>query len=344
MGKRTKLAFQLLLLITLIVTGSWIQLPYFYQSPGSAIELTPIVHVEGVSEEEKGALMMTTVSVNRTNVWEYLYASIHPRMDLLEVTQVKAHNETDEQYFNRQKGNMMRSQQKAIKVAFEQAGVPIEVKEEGAIINFFIPGMSAERVLQVGDVIIEVDNTPIRTADELIQSFKGKEAGEISKLKVVRGENIFDTEVEMVLFPEQYQTEDGKRTGIGILSPETKLTITPSRNVEFQTENIGGPSAGLMFTLELINQLSEHDITKGKRIAGTGTMELNGNVGPIGGAKHKVIAADRAGAEVFFAPDDGTEKSNYLEALQSAKDKKLNIQVVPVRTIQDALDYLKQLP
>ncbi len=343
MGKRTKLAFQLLLLITLILTGSWIQLPYFYQSPGSAIELSPIVHVEGVSEDEKGAFMMTTVSVNRTNVWEYLYATVNPSMDLLEVTQVKAHNETDEQYFNRQKGNMMRSQQKAIKVAFEQADVPIDVKSEGAIINFFIPGMSAERVLEVGDVVIEVDNTPIHSADELIQSFKGKAEGEISRLKVVRGEETLYAEVEMVLFPEQYQVEDGKRTGIGILSPETKLTITPSRKVDFKTENIGGPSAGLMFTLELINQLSEEDITKGKRIAGTGTMELNGNVGPIGGAKHKVVAADREGAVIFFAPDNGSETSNYQEALQAANSKKLDITVVPVKTIQDAMDYLKKI-
>lgn len=340
MKKRTKLAFQALVLVTLISVGSWIELPYFYQTPGSAIELAPIVSVAGGYHEEKGALMMTTVSLNRTNVWEYLYANVNPQMELLEVKQVKAHNETDEQYFQRQKVNMVRSQQKAIKVAFEKAHIPIQIKEEGAMVQFFIAGMTAEKVLEPGDTIIAVDQQPIYTSEALTKTLNAKKAGEKANLTVMRDTKTLELDIELVLFPEQYQTTGEKRAGIGILSPETKLTITPSKEVTFSTEDIGGPSAGLMFTLELINQLTEQDITNGRRIAGTGTMELDGSVGPIGGAKHKVIAADRAGAQVFFAPDDGTPTSNYQEALKSATDKGLKIEVVPITSIQDALDYL----
>lgn len=344
MGRKNKILVQLFIIGLIVLIGSWIPLPYFYQMPGSAIELRPIVSVEDGDPDDTGSFFMTTVSLNRTNIWEYLYASIHPGMDLLKVEQVKAKNETDEEYFNRQRDNMVFSQQKAIKVAFERAGEPIEVHEEGAVVYYFVEGMSAEKVLRSGDIVIEVDGTPIHNSDELILAFTGKKAGEIAKVVVLRKAQRMEVELEIMPFPQQYQTNANEtRVGAGILSPQTKLLIEPSRKVQFNTEKIGGPSAGLMFTLELINQLKDEDITKGKRISGTGTIELDGSVGPIGGAKHKVVAAYREGAEIFFAPDDGTSTSNYQEALQAVKEKGLDIIVVPVRTIDDALEYLRNL-
>ncbi len=345
MGQRTKIAFRLLLVATFVLLGMKIELPFFYSMPGSAIELAPIIEVESAYEDEQGALLMTTISLNRTNIWEYLYAQVNPSMELLKLNQVKAHNETDEEYFARQRENMVTSQQKAIIVAFKQARVPIEIREEGAVLRHFIPGMPAEKLLKSGDRVVEVDHKPIKTGEELIQAFKGKIEGETSILKVVRGDTSLELEIEALPFPEQYQTTEGvNRMGVGILSPETKLEIKPSKEVKFETENIGGPSAGLMFTLELINQLTKDDITNGHRIAGTGTMDMDGKVGPIGGAKHKVVAAERAGAEFFLAPDDGSATSNYREALQSATDKGLRIRVIPVTTIEDAMSFLSNLP
>lgn len=345
MGRRTKIAFRLLIVAAIVLLGIRIELPYFYSMPGSAIELAPIVQIDGGYQDEKGTLMMTTVSLNRTNVWEYLYAQVNPSMELLKLNQVKVNNETDEQYFERQRENMIASQQKAIIVAFEKAGVPIEVKQEGAVLQNFIPGMPAEKVLKPGDRVIEVDHKSIGTGEDLIEAFKGKVDGDVSTVTIVRAGTTMNIEVIAAPFPEQYQTTAGvTRVGVGILSPETKLSIMPSREVKFNTENIGGPSAGLMFTLELINQLTADDITKGHRIAGTGTMDLSGKVGPIGGAKHKVVAAEREGAEYFLAPNIGTPETNYREALQSATAKGLKIKVIPITTINDALSFLSQLP
>lgn len=344
MGRKKKILIQLLMIAAIVLAGSWIPLPFFYQMPGSAIELRPIVSVEDGDPDDTGSFFMTTVSLNRTNIWEYIYASFHPGIDLLKVEQVKANNETDEEYFARQRDNMIFSQQKAIKVAFERAGEDIEVREEGAVVYYFVEGMSAEKVLKSGDIVIEVDGNEIHNSDELIHAFTGKKAGDIAKVVVLRKDERIEVELEIMPFPEQYQTNANEvRVGAGILSPQTKLVIEPSRKVQFNTEKIGGPSAGLMFTLELINQLTDEDITKGKRISGTGTIELDGSVGPIGGAKHKVVAAYKAGAEIFFAPDDGTSTSNYQEALKAVKDKGLDIVVVPVRTVDDALDYLRNL-
>jgi PDZ domain-containing protein len=97
--------------------------------------------------------------------------------------------------------------------------------------------------------------------------------------------------------------------------------------------------------LEIYDQLrTEVDLTKGYQIAGTGTIALDGTVGRIGGIQHKVVAADNAGAEIFFAPDDPpNEHSNYREALKAAERIGTSMKIVPVKTIQEALDYLEKL-
>ena len=123
--------------------------------------------------------------------------------------------------------------------------------------------------------------------------------------------------------------------------------------MKVNTENIGGPSAGLMFTLEILNQLLDEDLTKGYHIAGTGEMNEDGTVGRIGGIEKKVVAADEDGIEIFFAPDDEITdemrhadpdiKSNYEAAVETAKTIGTDMEIVPVKTIDDALEYLEQL-
>jgi len=340
-----RLLFIFLFAVFIAVLGSWMQFPYFTSAPGDAIELAPIVSIEDGYRDEKGSLMMTTVSLNRTNLWEYLYAKANPEIELLKLEQVKSPHETDEEYFERQRENMSLSQQKAIAVAFKKAGVEVKVEELGARINYFIPGMPAEKVLKPGDLVVAVDDHPIHTGEELVAALKGKSSGEKVTFRVKRGKETLDLRIEVAPFPEAYQNSGNEnRAGVGILAPETKYNIITSKNVDFNTEDIGGPSAGLMFTLELINQLTKGDLTKGYEIAGTGTMEIDGRVGPIGGVQHKIVAAERKGAEIFFAPDVGTPETNYAVAVKTAKAKGLKLKIVPVKTIDDALQYLANLP
>ena len=114
--------------------------------------------------------------------------------------------------------------------------------------------------------------------------------------------------------------------------------------MKIDAHKIGGPSAGLMFTLEIYNQLVKEDITKGHEIAGTGTINEKGEVGPIGGISQKVVAAHNAGAEIFFAPNEnGKEKSNYKDAVKTAKDINTKMKIIPVDTLDDALMYLDKM-
>lgn len=137
--------------------------------------------------------------------------------------------------------------------------------------------------------------------------------------------------------------DDPNRVGIGIsLDDNRKVTTKPS--IAIDSEQIGGPSAGLMFSLEIYNQLTEGDLTKGYDIAGTGTMSDDGTVGPIGGIQQKIVAADKSGAEIFFAPNEnGAADSNYEDALIAAKDIGTDMKIVPVDNFEDALAYLTNL-
>lgn len=123
--------------------------------------------------------------------------------------------------------------------------------------------------------------------------------------------------------------------------------------VAINSGSIGGPSAGLMFTLEIYEQLTHQNIRKGKKIAGTGTINSAGEVGRIGGIDKKVASADEAGMNIFFAPDDTISdevkkenpdiKTNYEEAKAAAKKLNTSMKIVPVKTVQDALEYLENM-
>ena len=136
-----------------------------------------------------------------------------------------------------------------------------------------------------------------------------------------------------------------KILGVTLL-PELIIESTPT--VSFDANGITGPSAGLMFSVYLYDSLSPIDVAHGRKIAGTGTIEKSGAVGPIGGIDKKVVAADKAGAVIFLAPDnekseyDGEDfQSNYQVAKETAEQLDSKMMIVPVKTFQDALDYLE---
>ena len=124
--------------------------------------------------------------------------------------------------------------------------------------------------------------------------------------------------------------------------------------VQIDSSTIGGPSAGLMFTLEVMNQLTEHDMTKGYHVAGTGQVFEDGTIGPIGGIDFKVLSADREGVDIFFAPHNeemenahvnGERKlTNYEVAKKVAEELGTSMKIVPVTHVTDAVHYLEQLP
>ncbi|WP_078547337.1 SepM family pheromone-processing serine protease [Litchfieldia alkalitelluris] len=325
------------ILIVVIALLSFIQLPYYVTKPGMAQELRPIIQVEDGFNEE-GSFMLTTVRMGKANIFTYLWAKMDEFHMIYPVKDIRRSGESDEEYTNRQLYLMEDSKESAITVAYSEAEKPINYIYRGIYVMSIIRGMPAEEVLKIGDRIYKVDGLEFQTSDEFIEYVSEKSEGEEIELTFKRNEQEMTTPLLISPFPD-----NPEKVGVGIaLTTDREVETTPS--IMIDTEKIGGPSAGLMFSLEIYNQLVEKDITNGLDIAGTGSIKDNGEVGRIGGISQKIVAADKSGVDVFFAPNEqGIPNSNYNEALAAAKKIKSEMKIVPVDTFDDALEYLESL-
>ncbi|MBS4211961.1 PDZ domain-containing protein [Bacillus sp. FJAT-29953] len=313
-------------------------LPYYVSKPGMAKELAPIITVEG-GYQEKGNFMLTTVRMGRANIYSYIEAKMRKYEEIYPLDMVLNEQETEEEYNVRQLHLMAASKLNAIEVAYHKAGLPVHYKYKGIYVMQVLPGMPAEGKLQAGDRVFKMDGHTFPSSKDFIEYLGKKSAGDHVKLTYSR--NNEEKSVNLILQP--FKDQPGK-AGIGIsLVDDKEITVDPE--VKVRTDEIGGPSAGFMFTLEIYNQLTKNDLTKGYQIAGTGTIDPDGTVGPIGGIEQKIVAADNAGAEIFFAPNEkGAKDSNYRAALKAARDIKTKMKIVPVDTFDDAVKYLEKLP
>ncbi|MBB5323794.1 PDZ domain-containing protein [Anoxybacillus tepidamans] len=315
----------------------FVQLPYYVTMPGTAQALEPLVHVEN-GDKDEGSLMLTTVRMGRANIASYLLAHVRPYYELYPLQEIKQEGETDEEYTNRQLYLMEESKEAAIVVAYKNAHKPVSYQPRGVYVMSVVPGMPAEHILQVGDRIVRIDGKTMNTSEQLIQYVRQKKKGDQVSITWKRNGKEKTASLSLAPFPQSPQ-----QIGLGV-SLMTDYDVVTEPPVRIDSEKIGGPSAGLMFSLEIYNQLVEEDITKGYKIAGTGTINMNGEIGPIGGISQKVVAADQAGADIFFAPNEkGAKNSNYRQAVKTAKKIGTKMKVVPVDTFDDALRYLQAL-
>ena len=322
----------------LMIAGIFFSLPYYVSKPGIAKELSPIIQVEN-GEEGKGSFMLTTVRMGRANIYSYVEAKLFDYVELYPVEAILHETETQDEYNARQLHAMAGSKLNAIEVAYKKAGYPVEYEYKGVYVVQVVPDMPAEGKLRAGDRIIMVDGQKFDSSENFIEYVGKKKADEQIELTFKR-----NGKTKTVIVTVKPFKEDPKKIGIGIsLVDDKDISVNP--NVTVKTDEIGGPSAGLMFALEIYDQLMEEDFTKGYQIAGTGTIDSKGAVGPIGGIDQKIVAADKAGAEIFFAPNEkGSSDSNYKLAVKTAKEIDSKMKIVPVDLIDDAINYLQNLP
>jgi PDZ domain-containing protein len=337
--KKKKLAFFAIIVALAVLLSSY-PLDSYITRPGGAYELGPLVEVAGGDEDDEGTLSLMTISLLKATPVLYAFAKFQDGYKVMPADQVRSPHESDEEYNVRQLKMMADSQVNALQVAFDIADKPYEVTNNGVYVMTVLEGGAADGILEAGDRVISVDDNQFSTQEEFVEYLSGQEEGQQVELVYEREDREITDTVELAPLPT-----DPERIGIGIAFVENK-EITTDPEVTIDSEKIGGPSAGLMFTLEILNRLLDEDITKGYDIAGTGTMESDGTVGRIGGIDQKVIAADNQDIEIFFAPDDVTEgasESNYVLAKKTAEKIGTDMEVVPVKTIEEAIDYLEEL-
>jgi Lon-like protease len=336
---RKKIIRNILLIAAILLAISFYYLPYYVSKPGMAKELEPIIEVED-GYDEKGSFMLTTVRMGRANIYSYLMAKMSKYQELYTMDEIKGEDETDEEYNVRQLYLMDSSKWAAIEVAYKKANIPVDVRYKGVYVLNVVPDMPAEGKLQPADRIFKVDGIEFTSSEQFMNYISSKKVGDLVVLTYDRKNKIN----EVSLTVSEFKQEENKgKVGMGIgLVDDKELIVQPK--VKVQSDEIGGPSAGFMFSLEIYNQLTKEDFTKGYKVAGTGTISPDGTVGKIGGIEQKVVAADKAGADIFFAPHENGEKdSNYQKAIIAAKDIETNMVIVPIYTFDDAVNHLDKL-
>jgi PDZ domain-containing protein len=345
MPKKSTIGFIIACLF--LLSATFYPVDAYITKPGGAYPLDPLVKVQGGDSDDVGTMSLMTIALAKATPITYVWAKVAEHQHILPSNHVRNPNEDEDEYTIRQLKLMSESQFNAILVAFQKADKPYEVTTKGVFVLNVLPDGAADGSLKAGDKILRIDELKIDSQDKVIAYLQEKKVNDVIQLEIERKDDTKVVDVELKPIPG-----DDSRAGLGITFMEDK-SITTTPNVIIKSEDIGGPSAGLMFTLELLNQLKEDDLTKGYEVAGTGTMQSTGEVGRIGGIDLKVVAADAEGIEVFFAPDDQlpeevkknnpTLRSNYEEALEAAKKIGTKMKIVPVKTVDDALNYLDQL-
>ena len=329
--------FTLLIVLIAAFFLSSYKLPYYIQKPGGADALNPIVEVANGYDSE-GDMHLVTVSGGQATPIPYILAKILPHHEILPIHAVRPEGISDEEYMQAQLQMMEGSQEASTVVAYTAANEDITIDYNGVYVVSVVEGMPADGKLQTADRIIGIDGKEIKEADDLINYVDNKNAGDVIRLDIVREEENITKDVKL----ERFEDIDNK-IGIGIqLVTDRNVSVEPE--VRFSSGRIGGPSAGLMFSLEIYDQLTEVDLTKGYEIAGTGEIDYKGNVYRIGGIDKKIVAADKEGVDIFFAPnEDGAADSNYQVAKNTAEEIGSDMEIVPVDTFEEALNYLKEL-
>ena len=313
----------ILLVVVLLFT---IELPYSIYTPGGAVDLNDRITVQNEYDSE-GSFNMAYVSMVRGSIPFLLISYVIPDWDIVPAEEITAEGEDLDEMLEREKLYMQESMDAAIINAYQAAVKEVTITDTINEVSYLAE--EADTDLKIGDIILEVNGEAIDSLEDLRNIVEALEVGETVDLIVSRDGK------ERECYAVTYDTSDGAKIGVSLLTtyeyetdPEVTITSKASE---------AGSSGGLMMSLTIYNKLVEEDITGGKKIVGTGTIDIDGNVGEIGGVRYKLIGAVKNDAEIFMCPEE-----NYEEAKSVAEEKGYDITIISVATFDEAIKKLEE--
>ena len=299
---------------------------YYFMSPGPPYQWN--IEIENVETYEyDGNLYQLTVRRDEANYFVYAWARLNSQIDLYPREVILPDGVTPQELSEISIQNMVTSENVAIAVALDSLDYEIESEGDGVLVVGLLDDSPVKDKLVKNDLIISINNELVRSASEFISMLRTYEIGDIVNIGLIRNEQELTIETKLI---EHVEYENEPMVGFLASTPNQQF-IFPFE-VDIKTGNVGGPSAGMMMALNVYNLLTEDDITNGKKIAGTGTIEIDGSIGPVGGVKQKVIASKRANAGLILVTI-----ANYEEASVFADD---NTQIVAVDSFDNALNVI----
>ena len=313
-----------------LAVSALIPVPYVILSPGPTLNTLgtdssgqPLITISGhPSYPTTGHLNMVTVSYeggpgDNLNIFAALAAWLNSQDAVVPETELFAPNQSQQQTQQQDTQEMTGSQQTATAAALAELRIPYQV-----VVVQAQPVFPAYHVLRAGDVITAVDGTPVISQAQLGQMINAHPAGTILALTILRNGKTEHVRV-------------GTKEANGTLLIGVEITLRFPFTVKISVGDIGGPSAGLMFALGIIDKLTTLDLTGGKFIAGTGEITSTGQVQPIGGIQQKMVGARDAGATIFLTP-----AANCPDTKGAVP---AGLRLVKVNTLAQAVSYLEAI-
>ncbi|WP_125766533.1 SepM family pheromone-processing serine protease [Lapidilactobacillus wuchangensis] len=335
-----------LLAFLLVAAFFLLPLPIYIEQPGSAEPLREFVTVNHKHDQQKGAYMLVTVGIAQATPFRWLTAHFDSFHELVSREDLMG-DQDSAVYDQMQKYYMQSSINNAIAQAYHAAGKDYQIQFKGIYVMDILQHSNLAGKVAIGDTITAIDGHQFTNNQGFMDYLKQKSLGTQVKVSYQHQQQAKTTTAKII------KLLDTNRHGLGITLTD-RTSVKTTIPVKIDAGDIGGPSAGMMFSLQIYEQLTGNQLRHGRKIAGTGTIAEDGTVGAIGGIDKKVVAADAAGATIFFAPDDPVTKAikkvepnyinNYQTAKQAAAKIKTKMKIVPVKKFSDVIKYLETHP
>jgi Lon-like protease len=323
-----------------VLTAAVVRVPYYLLSPGGTFRTQNLITVKGApSYPQKGSIEFVTVSVTsqRATALQWAWAHLDSSVTIAPADQIVPPHQSPTQNQQENFKEMADSKTSASVVALEHLGYQVQATGTGAGVIGLGKGSPASKVLHPGDTITAVDGKPVHLAEDLVAIIHAHHPGDTVAVTVDPAPTKHDKKPASVTHTVTLATNPTDKSeaflGVALGTRDLKFPDLPVR-ITVSTPDVGGPSAGLAFTLGIMDVMTKGSLTGGHKVATTGTMDVDGNVGPIGGMHQKVLAVKASGAQEFLVP-----RSESAEARRYAGTMK----IVPVDTIDQALTALTAL-
>ena len=299
-------------------------MPYYIEAPGGITSLDNKVTIG--NKKIDGSYNLSYVAEYRGSIPMLIYAYFNKDFDIYKKEEILLEEETNSEYLKRDKLYLEQSISNAVIAAYKQAGKTVNINSSYLYVGYILE--NSDTNLEIGDCIIKINGLKITSKEEVNKLLNGANKGDKLDIVVLNDGKEYKKEARVI-------TEDGKNL-IGIVPIEViDYDVLPEVEI-IMAENESGGSGGLMLSLAIYDLLSDNNLAKGRKIAGTGTIEADGSVGKIGGIEYKIKGAVKDSADIFFVPDE-----NYEEAVKVKKENNYKLKLVKVSTLKEAINYLE---
>lgn len=313
--------YKFLIVVVGIVLLFKVPLNYAIYTPGGSINLNNRIEINN-DTKTKGSFNMAYVKMLEGNIPFLLLSYIVPNWDITSLNDIKFEDESVDQMNERDHIYLEESIANATIAAFSLTEQELVIKDSYNKVVYVSKDSKTD--LKFGDIILKANNKEVTSIDDYKAIVENASIGDKISLQIKRNKEVLDLDIKVIML------DDEKKTGISFVTLYD-IKTTPQINIKTKTTE-SGPSGGIMLALGIYNKIISYDLTKGRKIVGTGTIEATGEVGEIGGVKYKVLGAIRDKADVFIAPD-----ANCADAKSVIQKKKSNMKLICVETLNEAI-------